>query len=264
MNRIFQLGVVGNPVAHSLSPQIHQLFAEQCAIAIDYPKYLQQTDTLADFIQDFFQRDTACGLNITLPFKQEVMQLCYQISERAQAAQAVNTLINTPDGVVGDNTDGIGLITDIQQLGWKLDNANVLMLGAGGAARGIAAALGEVAGVQIRLLNRTAAKVKPFQQDFPQLSWDDACTSPDIIINTCSQGGEQLLDTHRIRLAQSKSYDISYGERAAVFLNYCQQQKATAVADGLGMLVYQAAHAFNLWFGKMPDATSVLQQLQSG
>jgi len=266
MQKVFKLGVVGNPIAHSRSPEIHQQFAEQTSVALTYDKFLQTDETLADFIDNFFQEPNAQGLNITLPFKQGVIPLCQQLTKAAKHAGAVNTIKRLPSGeLLGDNTDGAGLLQDFKRLAWPIKELSIVVLGAGGAAKGIVSAL-DLSGINnIRVINRTQVNADMLIQRFDcctdYQSVESSTNKPLLVINTCSQGAVELIEQYHVDLQNSFVYDISYGDRSAGFLQYCQQQGSAATADGIGMLVSQAALAFQCWFDVLPDVEPVLQQL---
>lgn len=263
--------VFGNPIQHSKSPRIHQLFAEQTAIPHPYDRYCAPLEGFNLAVADFFTRGGG-GANVTLPFKQQAYELCDELTERAALAGAVNTLKKLDDGrVLGDNTDGIGLVSDLQRLGLIKENDRILLIGAGGAARGAILPLLN-ANCSITLVNRTHAKAQELVDLFqhygairalPAAELHDA--QFDLIINATSSGVAgsipdipEVLVNHRVRC-----YDMFYQIGDTPFLQWCRQQGANDIADGLGMLVGQAAHAFLLWHGVMPHIAPVIAQLKS-
>lgn len=265
--------VFGNPVAHSLSPKIHQLFAHQTQQKILYEAIKVELGNLKDTLNHFFSHH-GLGANITLPFKEEAFQLVHHHTPRAQAAKAVNTLLLEKEGtLLGDNTDGVGLIRDLcQYYGHTLQNKRVLLLGAGGAIRGI---LGAVLACQPSLVfiaNRTVSKARIIAQAFETQGVimsggfeDVAALSFDIIINGTSAS---LADTviampSHVYKQKPVCYDLMYGEKAAHFLNYSLCQGASYAYSGLGMLIEQAAESFFLWRGVRPDTQRVRAHFKS-
>lgn len=267
--------VFGHPIAHSLSPRIHQAFAEQCGIQLDYQKILVEPVTnFATQLSTFFQQG-GCGANITVPFKEQALSLADELTERARLAGAVNTLKKQVDGrLLGDNTDGIGLLTDLQRLHFLAPSANILVLGAGGASKGCLPIL-LAHGYSVTLTNRTLARAQQNQQLWQQqaiagierltvLPMDKLEDQYDLIINATasSLSGEiPLLPIAAIN-ANTACYDMFYQPQLTEFLCWCQQQGAERLADGLGMLVSQAAHAFYLWHGQLPNMAPILAQLR--
>lgn len=264
--------VFGNPIQHSLSPFIHQLFAAQTQQELIYTKVLVP---LTDFAKDlmYFQSQGGRGLSVTSPFKQEAFQLMDSVTERAALAKAVNTICIHPDGSrLGDNTDGIGLIYDLIN-GHKLDiqRKKILILGAGGAVRGILAPLLSHSPEHITVANRTLETANQLIKEFAALGSLSACslsnidrTSFDIIINSISAGaqGEALiLPTYFIH-EKTFCYDLVYSKHDTPFLRWAKKAGVTRLTDGLGMLVEQAAEAFYLWRGVKPNTSQIIQQLR--
>lgn len=275
--------VVGNPIAHSKSPLIHRLFAEQTGQQIGYEAIRINPDekpfnaAIQQLIAKGYQ-----GINITVPFKLEAFQFADQLSERAQVAEAVNTFVFKNDGqgttTFGDNTDGIGLVNDIQQNGHcPLQGKRILVLGAGGAVQGILAPLLENAPAHLHLANRTPSKaealakhIAPFakQCTITTSDWQtlDIPTSGfDVIINGTSASLQQaqLPISPDCIGKNSLVYDMMYGAQPTLFLNWAKQQQPTCqTRDGLGMLVEQAAEAFYLWRGIKPQTAPVIQAVR--
>ncbi|GLS24574.1 shikimate dehydrogenase [Marinibactrum halimedae] len=264
--------VFGNPIAHSKSPVIHTLFAEQTGQQIQYDKICVPEDEFIQHVNAFFE-DGGKGLNITVPFKLEAHDLADELTERARRAGAVNTLLLTEAGkLLGDNTDGAGLVNDItERCGWSLRGARVLILGAGGAVRGVLQPLLAHQPESLLIANRTVSKAETLADSFSQLGNIAGCgfdelsqQSPfDIIINgtSASLSGDlpPLPDT--LLHPNSACYDMMYGKELTVFLKWAQQKGCNQLADGLGMLVGQAAESFRLWRGVMPEVVPVIKAL---
>ncbi|WP_028455552.1 shikimate dehydrogenase [Chitinilyticum litopenaei] len=266
--------VFGNPIAHSKSPQIHAAFAAQFGLAdFRYDKLLAPLDGFAASVRAFFAAGGR-GANVTVPFKEEACRLADMLSERAAAAQAVNTLQLLEDGrILGDNTDGAGLVADVLRH-TGIAGKRVLLLGAGGAARGVLLPLVAQAPASITLANRTAARAEALMAEFaskaagvPLLGCGFAELSGefDLLINatSASLAGEALPIPASVFAPGALAYDMMYGKDETAFL---QQAAAAGVGqrvDGLGMLVGQAAEAFALWTGKRPDVAPVLAQLRA-
>jgi shikimate dehydrogenase len=263
--------VVGNPIAQSLSPQIHRAFAQQTGEKILYEKLLVPIGGFAEFAGNFFSAGGR-GLNVTLPFKLDACAFADQLSERAQAAGAVNTLARRKDGsILGDNTDGAGLVADIlQNLRWPIENKKILLLGAGGAARGALLPLLREKPASIYIANRTAQKARQLAEIFSAHGpvnaggLEDVPADFDLLINasSASLSGELPPLASDIIGPDCKAYDMVYGAHTTPFMRWAQQHGAQ-VADGLGMLVGQAAESFYLWRGVRPQVAPVLVQLRS-
>lgn len=263
--------VVGNPIAHSLSPQIHGAFAAQTGEDIRYGKHLVEKDRFADFAQDFFSGGGR-GLNVTVPFKLDACAFADQLTERARAAGAVNTLAKQGDGsVLGDNTDGAGLVADIRDnLGWEIRGKKILLLGAGGAARGALLPILKEGPQVIHIANRTAQTAQQLAHDFSgygriTASGLDAVPAGfDLVVNAsaASLTGELPPLSPRVLAKGCHAYDMVYGAKPTPFMRWAEQLGAQT-ADGLGMLVGQAAEAFYLWRGVRPAVAPVLQKLRA-
>ena len=261
--------VIGNPIAHSKSPQIHQAFANQTNQDISYEAVLAPLDGFAATIQDLIKKGFK-GANVTVPFKFEAYKICDSLSARAisSGSGAVNTLININGNIHGDNTDGVGLRTDIEQnLGFSIVSKNVLILGAGGAAYGVLNSL--IGAKSITIANRTHGKalqlVMAIKDYEAKASTFESLEKPyDLIINATSTGltGKTLpipdiIFSHNSCLA----YDMMYG-RETPFMAQARANGAQVV-DGLGMLVEQAAEAFYLWRGMRPETAPVIAMLRN-
>lgn len=258
--------VFGNPIAHSRSPEIHQLFAKQQGIDLIYEKRLV-SGSLKDALQTFAE-DGGVGANVTVPCKEEAFALCSQLSDRAKAAGAVNTLIRLPENTWGgDNTDGAGLVMDLQRLNALYSGVKVLLIGAGGAARGVVLPL-QQAGAEVFIHNRTHNKAQNLANQFhiTALNYDELNTqSFDIIINATSaslSGSTPNLPPDIFKNAQL-AYDMVYAKIATPFMQLAHLSGCLNTADGLGMLVGQAAVSYALWHNFMPDIEQVLQQLRT-
>jgi len=264
-------GVIGQPVAHSLSPTIHKAFAEAAAITLDYQALAIDAADLAARLAALHGEGWA-GFNVTLPHKQAVMALCQDLSDAARRAGAVNTLTPTPGGWHGDNTDGTGLVQDLARLGVTLAGRRVLVLGAGGAARGIIAPLLATRPASLTISNRNPWKPEALSEAFadlgtltPRTHWALKGDAYDVIINATSAGHSGAMPPMPEGLFAdgAVAYDLSYGKAHLPFAEWSTAQGARTVHDGLGMLVAQAAESFRLWHGVTPDAASVLALLRA-
>lgn len=260
--------VFGNPIAHSRSPFIHQMFAAQEGVAITYDKILSHNDHFTADVHQFFAQG-GLGANVTVPFKELVLTLATQISERATAAGAANTLHRLPDGkLLADNTDGIGLITDLKRLQVALRNSRILVLGAGGAARGILPALLSEQPASLTIANRSHDKAQQLAQHFDvaALPFDTLPAGGfDLIINATAAGlSDQALPLNANIFSQCQlAYDAFYAAQPTAFMHQAEQGGAAQTADGLGMLVEQAAAAYQLWRNFTPQTAPVLTALRN-
>jgi len=264
--------VIGNPIKHSKSPFIHRSFAKQTAQQLSYDQQLVALDNFDAFIAQFKQ-EGGKGCNITVPFKEQAYDLADQLSARARAAGAVNTLIIKEDGtVVGDNTDGQGLVADLLKQQVVIKQARILMIGAGGAARGCILPLLEHSPHSIVIANRTEIKAQMLAQRFSHAgnisssALEKLQGSFDIIINSTSaslSGALPEIDGSIIASANC-CYDMAYGNEETCFLRWARDLGVATMIDGLGMLVGQAAESFRLWRGVTPETDDVLTQLRNG
>jgi shikimate dehydrogenase len=265
--------VVGNPIAHSLSPQIHRLFAEQTQQSMSYEAIELPLYEFAEQIRELQQQGFK-GLNVTLPFKQQAWEICQQKSPRAELAGAVNTLLFKQSGEIsGDNTDGAGLTRDLignHQI--TLQHCKILILGAGGAVRGVLAPLLEPGPESITIANRTLAKAEKLALDFSNLgqisttSYDDLGNDKfDLIINATAAGLNNQIPPVPEQVLSSNSicYDMMYklGGPTA-FVEWGRSQGAARAIDGLGMLVEQAAESFYIWRGVRVNTTETIIKLR--
>jgi len=263
--------VVGNPIAHSKSPQIHRLFAEQLNDDISYDKELIELGNFDAWVDKFFQAGGK-GLNVTLPFKADAYSYAHKNTERAERAGAVNTLGIENGSVIGDNTDGFGLLEDLtQRLGWQVAGSEVLLLGAGGAVRGVLGPLLDAMPQSITLANRTYSKAEQLAQTFASVGNIEAAELSalggrkfDLIINGTSAGvsGEAPDLPATLFKSNACSYDMFYSAEPTPFLKW-SAPLAAEISDGLGMLVAQAAESFRIWRGKRPDFTPVVELIRS-
>lgn len=263
--------VIGNPIAHSRSPDIHAAFARQTGQDMRYERILGPLDGFAATV-DAFLAEGGRGLNVTLPFKLEAFAYARQHTPRAMAAGAVNTLRVDDRGVLGDNTDGAGLVRDLEvNLATRLAGKRVLLLGAGGAARGALLPLLAAQPALVVIANRTPEKAVDLQRAFQSgvslqargfADLADECF--DVVINATSAsiGGSAPDLPSGIYGPDALAYDMMYGKGETPFLAQARQAGVARTADGLGMLVEQAAEAFLLWRGMRPDTSPVLRALR--
>jgi shikimate dehydrogenase len=263
---------MGNPVAHSKSPRIHQAFASQTSQSINY-QAIPVPHGKFDSAVMVFREAGGKGLNVTVPFKEDAWRLASARSSRAETAGAVNTLWFGENGVIhGDNTDGAGLLRDLHHHSIKVTASRVLILGAGGAVRGVLGPLLASKPARIVIANRTVSRAEALLLEhsyFPEMK---ACSLDslvqagefDLVINTISAGlhGEQVPLPETIISDQCCCYDMLYGDDEPVFVSWARQHGARLALDGLGMLVEQAAESFYLWRGIRPDTLSVIKMLR--
>lgn len=263
--------VIGNPIAHSKSPEIHACFAAQTNQNLTYERLLAPLDGFAQTVQDLISQG-AKGANVTVPFKLEACALATSLTERAKSAGAVNTLTFENGVILGDNTDGVGLVTDIMRnAGVELVGKRVLLLGAGGAARGVMLPLLQQGPAQLVVANRTPDKALALAQQFAQhgptsaASFDALQTPFDVVINATSASlADDVPPLPPKAFAPGcLAYDMMYAKEPTVFMRAAAAQGAT-VRDGLGMLVEQAAEAFFVWRGVRPDTRPVFSLLRTG
>lgn len=265
--------VFGNPIKQSKSPAIHSLFAKQCGQAMQYRAVRIELNDFERAASDFFARGGS-GLNITIPFKQRAFEFAEHVSERARRAGAVNTLTRREDGgVYGDNTDGVGLVRDmICNLGWSLRDRRILLLGAGGAARGVVEPLLRERPLELLIVNRTPERATSLAHQFSEIgpvgggAYDlVGDRSFDVLINATSTGLSDSMPDLSSSLITERSccYDLVYGAEPTPFMRWGAREAAWAVADGLGMLVEQAAESFYIWRGVRPETRAVIHQLRA-
>lgn len=262
--------VIGNPISHSKSPLIHKMFAEQTGQDMSYEAIEAPLEGFAATVQRL-RAEGYKGCNVTVPFKFEAFQMCDRLGDRARDAKAVNTMLFRDGQILGANTDGAGLVADIQDnLGFKLMWKDALLLGAGGAAAGVMWPLFN-AGVGITIANRTIEKARLLAEPFTGYGtvyarrYDElAGRQFDLVINATSSGLSDELPPLPDGLLKpgALAYDMMYG-RETPFMAWARKQGAAVVSDGLGMLVEQAAEAFKLWREVRPDTRPVLEKLRA-
>lgn len=259
-----RFAVVGKPVAHSLSPQIHQYFAQQFACSLTYERIHVEAHDFESWVISFFASGGA-GLNITLPYKQKAFAMASHTTARCRSAGAANVLLLQGDSLCADNTDGVGLVRDLAHH-ITLAQARILILGAGGAARGIIPPLLAATSHKITLANRSVEAINQLRQDFPQV--DCCCLSEvsggfDLVLNATSSSvnGEPLMLPEAALSTVPFCYDLSYQlDQVTPFVAYAKARGCPAV-DGLGMLIEQAAESYYLWHGVRPNTGGLLELL---
>ncbi len=264
--------VMGNPVAHSKSPAIHQQFARQFGHRIEYLAIQVDPGGLPQAVEQF-RAAGGKGVNITVPFKLDALRLADHLSERAKLAGAVNTLKFDPDGAVfGDNTDGVGLVHDLElNLGVALKGKRILLLGAGGAARGVLGPLLKHHPAQLVIANRTVARARDLLDVFREQGPIEICAFDglrgkhfDIVINGTSASLQDEVPPlpETLFARNALAYDMAYGDRPTPFLEWAALHGAGRVFDGLGMLVEQAAESYFVWRGVRPETKPVIAWLR--
>ncbi|ABV85369.1 shikimate dehydrogenase [Shewanella pealeana] len=263
--------VFGNPIGHSKSPAIHSMFATETAQSLTYEAILAPIDAFEATFKEFVT-NKGYGANVTVPFKEQAFALCDELSEQAKLAGAVNTLSVLADGKIrGDNTDGLGLVADLQRNLGSLTGLKVLLVGAGGAARGSVLPLLQAGIAKLSIVNRTQAKAEILAELFS--SYGDVVSLPishtgksyDVIINSTSSSlsGEVPNISSDSITSQTVCYDMMYGKEPTSFNVWAKAQGAKQTVDGLGMLVGQAAESFNIWRKVRPSVEPVLTQLRA-
>jgi shikimate dehydrogenase len=263
--------VIGHPITHSKSPIIHQLFANSTGDNIQYDAIDVPPEKLGDIIRNF-AAEGGRGLNVTVPHKQAVIEFMDSLTDRAKLAGAVNTIICSPDGSLrGDNTDGVGLITDLRDnLKVDLLGSKILILGAGGATRGILPALLGQKPAELVIANRTVAKAQELATHFTEADDLTACGFDDLsqhsfnlIINATSAGlnGEVPAFPAALLECSPVVYDLSYSMNDTPFISWAKEHGCERTYQGWGMLVEQAAESFAIWRGTRPNTETVRQQL---
>ncbi|NNH78531.1 shikimate dehydrogenase [Acinetobacter sp. ANC 5380] len=253
-----QFAVVGHPIEQSRSPELHHAFAQKTGIELNYSKRLAPLDGFEANIKAFFA-EGGIGMNVTVPFKEQAFAQCQVLTERAKIAKAVNTLWMQDGKLHGDNTDGQGLVDAIKALDWKLDNTDILIIGAGGATRGVVYPLVQAGVKKIVIANRTLARAEQLVADLkdavPQatlaaISLDDLAGEFDIVINatSASLSGDALVLPESLQFKYA--YEMAYGKPSS----FLDQAKARGIptSEGYGMLVGQAIESFSIWNGVKP------------
>lgn len=253
-----QFAVVGHPIEQSRSPELHHAFAQKTGIDLNYSKRLAPLDGFEANIKAFFA-EGGIGINVTVPFKEQAFAQCQVLTERAKIAKAVNTLWMQDGKLHGDNTDGQGLVDAIKALDWKLDNTDILIIGAGGATRGVVYPLVQAGVKKIVIANRTLARAEQLVADLkdavPQatlaaISLDDLAGEFDLVINATSTSlsGDALVLPETLQFKHA--YEMAYGKPSS----FLDQAKARGIptSEGYGMLVGQAIESFSIWNGVKP------------
>jgi len=269
--RVDRYAVMGNPITHSKSPKIHSLFAKQTDQAIEYTAI--QVD-IGGFSQALgnFSASGGKGLNITVPFKEEAWQLVTERSKRAELAGAVNTIKFDSNRIYGDNTDGIGLVHDLKNNHhYTLRDKIILLMGAGGAARGVIAPILEQQPGLLIIANRTPDKAVALATHFTELGTVQGCgygqlsgLQFDLVLNAtaASLQGEVPPLPEELLTDQAMCYDLMYGAKPTAFMAWAAVNGASQITDGLGMLVEQAAESFYIWRDVRPETPSVIKALR--
>jgi shikimate dehydrogenase len=265
--------VFGQPISHSLSPYIHRAFGKQLGIDLDYTAIEAAPEDFATAVASFAAAGGS-GANVTLPHKEAAYALCAEVSEYAFHAGAVNTLIRHNDGWLGDNTDGAGLIRDLtERERLDLRGRRCLMIGAGGAARGVAPALLEAGIAELMIVNRSPGRADKLADILGEPDrvktryWEDMGNqgSFELIINATSAGrlGGKLDLPFSLLAPRALAVDLSYGEVAIPFLSWARAGGCDHAVDGLGMLIEQAAESFLRWHGKRPQTDEIYAELRA-
>jgi shikimate dehydrogenase len=265
--------VIGFPVKHSWSPFIHGMFAKQTGQALTYARLEIAPENLEDHVRTFFDNGGR-GLNITVPHKQAACLLTRFRTPRAEIAGAVNTIAAQAEGLLGDNTDGAGLVTDLtRNLGLALNDTRILLLGAGGAARGVLGPLLGAAPEYLEIANRDGARAKQLADEFATLGdirgcGFDAITATghfDLVLNATSASLQETIPPvpPSVIGPTTLCYDMAYGKGDTVFTRWAKNAGAGRAETGWGMLVEQAAESFFLWRGVKPDTKPVLEAVKS-
>jgi len=265
--------VFGSPIKHSKSPRIHGLFAKQTQQSLEYTAELVPADVFSEEVKAFFAKGGK-GLNCTVPLKELAWQFADTLTERARLSKAVNTLVLQKDGtILGDNTDGIGLVTDLMvNNSVAIKQKRILILGAGGASRGIILPILEQMPADIVIANRTVAKAETLAQEFQHKGHisassyvDLAGQSFDLILNATSASltGELPPLPEGVLAEYGSCYDLAYANEPTAFVRWAAEQGAIKNLDGIGMLIEQAAEAFFIWRKVRPDTKTVIALLES-
>ena len=273
VTKVKEYGVVGHPIAHSKSSEIHGLFAQQCKVDIDYKKFDVAPGDFEAFISEFFAGG-GLGLNITVPFKEYAFRLSTPANEKVKLSKAVNTLyLNDAGELIGDNTDGPGLVKDLLGNDIQLKEKRLLILGAGGAVRGILPSLIEQAPKSITIANRTIQKAEQLKEEFTDLldlnvlNFEEVeGEAYDVIINATSLGlqGKTPKISNAAVNARTCCYDLMYSNQNTAFVNWGLENNAQKAIDGVGMLVEQAAVSFEIWLGAAPETSAVIDRMRLG
>ncbi|QCI22922.1 shikimate dehydrogenase [Buchnera aphidicola] len=269
-NQSFNYAVFGNPIDHSKSPKIHNLFAKKTGIFHTYKSVNVPLDQFNTVLCNFFKQGGQ-GANVTAPFKQEAYLFCNKLTERAKIAESVNTLKKIDDKyILGDNTDGIGLLSDLIRLNFIKKKYSILIIGAGGAVKGVLFPLLSF-GCSIFILNRTFSNAKKLVSQFNKYGdihifdktlWNIKCF--DLIINATSKFIKKKDDFIPLSLVSSKTcfYDMNYQINNTAFIDWCLKIGSVFFSNGIGMLAFQAAHSFLLWHNILPETDDIIDILK--
>lgn len=265
--------VFGNPIAQSKSPAIHAMFAQQAGLIIEYDRTFATQESFIPALRNFFIDADAKGCNVTSPFKEQVAKWVNELSPAATIAGSVNTVIRKEDGTfLGDTTDGKGLVQDFDRLNLPVEGARILLLGAGGAARGVLQSILALEPSLLMIANRTEKKAIQLASLIPQDNFVGVALNKlnevrqpfDLIINSTSASltGELPTIPDSVISFSPNVYDMSYADKPTVFLQHAKKLGVLNTFDGLGMLVGQAAESFYLWTGYRPDVSPVIDKLR--
>lgn len=265
-----QYRVFGNPIKQSRSPLIHQCFAKETNQSLNYETQFSELDGFNEAVTKFIAQGGK-GANVTAPFKEQAMAMCDELTAHAKFSGAVNTLTFKNGKIYGDTTDGVGLVNDLLTNDVKLESSRILLLGAGGASKGVVLPLLDQKPESLTIANRTVSKAQSIVEQYTNkplsaCSFDEANEQVfDIIINATSAGltGNGLPISEKLITKNSVCYDMTYGKELTPFLQKAKALKAKKVIDGLGMLVGQAAESFYIWRGIRPNVDSVILKLKS-
>lgn len=261
----YSLCVMGNPIQHSLSPFIHAEFARQFSLDVSYSKIKPELNHFMEAVFDFIN-NRGFGCNVTAPFKQQAFEIATTRSERAMIARAVNTFIFRDGNIIGDNTDGIGLVRDIKNnLRYSLIGKKIVIIGAGGAVRGILHPLLMEKPNVIIIANRTLDHAKKLCDDFSVygrmrcMRFDELyCEEVDVMIDATGSNTQVALPDTLFLSQNSLFYDIKYSNTHSHIKSHALKKNAGILADGFGMLVEQAAESFYLWTGCRPNTAELI------
>jgi shikimate dehydrogenase len=261
--------VFGNPIAQSKSPFIHQQFAHQCHLEIEYKSQLVALDGFNESVNNFFKA-AGKGINVTLPFKEQAFAMCDKLSDEAKAAGAVNTLTYFKGEIFGENSDGVGLINDLRNQHVELSNQRILLIGAGGAAKGVILPLLKQNPSSLTIANRTLSKAQALKECFAHANLHAASFNElvnaqfDVIINATSASLSGTVPNIPVSCVNSKTtcYDMVYADKPTSFMQWSMNNSCKLSLDGLGMLVEQAARSFEVWHNVKPETAPVLKLLR--
>ncbi|MHB1949407.1 MAG: shikimate dehydrogenase [Gammaproteobacteria bacterium] len=263
----YKLCVMGNPIEHSISPWIHDQFATELKLSVSYTRIKPEIDKLSLAVEQF-RKEHGYGFNVTLPFKQDVYKISTQRSDRAKIAKSINTIMFDSDGgIIGDNTDGLGLLNDItKNLKYSLATKTILIIGAGGAVRGILQPLLSQSPNKIIIVNRTVTKAEQLALEFASYGIVTGCGFDDLkniradVIIDGTGFNSQIPFPETLSISEdSLSYDLKYSNKPTQFMIWANAKGSKLTVDGLGMLVEQAAEAFYIWTGQRPNTHPVIR-----